>query len=85
MKITNKIWFFRQQSNQFNLRTVRYSEKELTEIMNSENQMGLVFDLSDKFGSHGIISYVIIKKVSKSEFFVENWAMSCRVLERGME
>ena len=74
-----------QRSNQFNLRTVRYSEKELNDIMNSESEMGLVFDLSDKFGSHGIISYLILKKLSKTELFIENWAMSCRVLERGME
>tara|TARA_Y200000002_G_scaffold383282_1_gene404800 strand:+ start:422 stop:2143 length:1722 start_codon:yes stop_codon:yes gene_type:complete len=74
-----------QRSNQFNLRTVRYSEKELNDIMNSKSEMGLVFDLSDKFGSHGIISYVILKKLSKTELFIENWAMSCRVLERGME
>jgi predicted enzyme involved in methoxymalonyl-ACP biosynthesis len=44
-----------------------------------------VFDLEDKFGSHGIVSYVIVKCVSNDKVFIENWAMSCRVLERSFE
>ena len=73
------------RSNQFNLRTIRYSQTDLTKIMNSDNYFGFVFDLQDKFGSHGIVSYVIVKCVSNSEAFIENWAMSCRVLERSFE
>jgi len=74
-----------QRSNQFNLRTVRYSEEELSDIMKSNNKYGLVFDLKDRFGEHGIISFVILTITSSNEIFIENWAMSCRVLERGME
>ena len=73
------------RSNQFNLRTIRYSEDELNKIMRSKLYFSLVFDLSDKFGSHGIVSYLILKKTSSEKIFIENWAMSCRVLERGME
>ena len=46
-----------QRSNQFNLRTVRYTDDELIQIMNSDDSFGLVFDLKDKFGDHGIISF----------------------------
>ena len=74
-----------QRSNQFNLRTVRYTDDELIQIMNSDDSFGLVFDLKDKFGDHGIISFLILRKTSLYEVFIENWAMSCRVLERGME
>ena len=74
-----------QRSNQFNLRTVRYSEEDLVKIMNSDNYYGLVFNLKDKFGDHGVISFVILKMTSSNKVFIENWAMSCRVLERGME
>ena len=74
-----------QRSNQFNLRTIRYEDDELIQIMNSNDFYGLVFDLKDKFGDHGIISFLILKKTSIDEVFIENWAMSCRVLERGME
>jgi len=74
-----------QRSNQFNLRTIRYLEEDLVKIMNSDNSYGLVFDLKDRFGNLGIISFVILKMTSSNEVFIENWAMSCRVLERGME
>lgn len=73
------------RSNQFNLRTIRYSEEELNKIMKSKKYYGLVFDLNDKFGSHGVVSYLILNQISSKEIFIENWAMSCRVLERGME
>lgn len=74
-----------QRSNQFNLRTIRYSEEELSEVMVTDNKYGLVFDLKDRFGDYGIISYLILNITSSNEVFVENWAMSCRVLVRGME
>ncbi len=74
-----------QRSNQFNLRTIRYEDDELIQIMNSNDSYGLVFDLKDKFGDHGIISFLILKKTSIDKVFIENWAMSCRVLGRGME
>ncbi len=73
------------RSNQFNLRTIRYSQSDLIKIMNSNKYFGFVFDLEDKFGSHGIVSYVIVKCFSDDEVFIENWAMSCRVLERSFE
>ena len=74
-----------QRSNQFNLRTIRYDEDDLIQIMNSDDSYGLVFDLKDKFGDHGMISFLILQKTKTDEVFIENWAMSCRVLERGME
>jgi FkbH-like protein len=73
-----------QRSNQFNLRTIRYSEQEIRNIMSSEEYMGLTFSLKDKFGDNGLVSVVIIKK-SSDDFFIENWVMSCRVLKRGLE
>jgi FkbH-like protein len=74
-----------QRSNQFNLRTIRYSESDLLKIMKSENYFTFVFELDDRFGSHGIVSFVILKCISNEEVFIENWAMSCRVLERSFE
>lgn len=73
-----------QRSNQFNLRTIRYTEQELVEIMNSDHKFGFSYSLIDKFGDNGIISILILKK-NKKELFIETWVMSCRVLKRGME
>ena len=73
-----------QRSNQFNLRTVRYTEEEVRELAMREDYLTLYFTLRDKFGNHGLISAAILKKEEKS-YFIENWFMSCRVLKRGME
>ncbi len=73
-----------QRSNQFNLRTKRYSEKELELISSSENHTYLAFSLSDKFGDHGLIAVVILEKQANN-LFIDTWLMSCRVLKRGME
>lgn len=74
-----------QRSNQFNLRTVRYSEEQIKDISEDENKLTLYFTLRDKFGDHGLISVVILDKQSNKALFISEWLMSCRVLKRGME
>jgi len=73
-----------QRSNQFNLRTVRYGEKQIAELANSANHITLAFELKDRFGDNGLIS-VIILEIQGDALFVDTWLMSCRVLGRGME
>jgi FkbH-like protein len=73
-----------QRSNQFNLRTVRYSEKEIAALANSPNHVTLAFELKDRFGDNGLISVIILERQDEA-FFVDTWIMSCRVLGRGME
>lgn len=73
-----------QRSNQFNLRTIRYTEAEIESIAQDENRITLYFTLKDKFGDHGLISVVILDK-QEDTLFVSEWLMSCRVLKRGME
>ena len=74
-----------QRSNQFNLRTVRYTEAEIEEISKNQDHICLYFTLKDKFGDHGLISVVILDKQAEDTLFVSEWLMSCRVLKRGME
>lgn len=74
-----------QRSNQFNLRTIRYSESDINRIMQSEDYLPFTFTLDDKFGSNGLICVVILKEESKTTAFIESWFMSCRVLKRTME
>ena len=74
-----------QRSNQFNLRTVRYTEAEIEAISRDEHKITLYFTLKDKFGDHGLISVVILDKLEDNSLFVSEWLMSCRVLKRGME
>ena len=73
-----------QRSNQFNLRTIRYTEAEIEEIAHDDSHICLYFMLKDKFGDHGLISVVILDK-EQDCLFISEWLMSCRVLKRGME
>ena len=73
-----------QRSNQFNLRTVRYTESEIERIADSSDYIGLYYTLRDKYGDHGLIGIIILKK-SDDKVFIDTWIMSCRVLKRGME
>ena len=73
-----------QRSNQFNLRTVRYSEQEIEEIAVNPHYVTRYYTLRDRFGEHGLIAVVILEK-RENELFINEWLMSCRVLKRGME
>ncbi|MGN0686895.1 MAG: HAD-IIIC family phosphatase [Oscillospiraceae bacterium] len=81
---TPRISQLTQRSNQFNLRTIRYTEAEIAEIADSDKYLTLYFTLRDKFGDHGLISVVILEKQGDS-LFVNEWLMSCRVLKRTVE
>jgi len=74
-----------QRSNQFNLRTVRYTEEDIRRIAGDEKYLTIYYTLKDKFGEHGLVSVVILEKQSEDTVFIDTWLMSCRVLKRGME
>lgn len=75
-----------QRSNQFNLRTVRYTEADITAIeVDKDKYATFSFTLEDRFGDNGLICVIILEKKDKETLFVDTWFMSCRVLKRGME
>ena len=74
-----------QRSNQFNLRTVRLTEDQITAIEADPKQKGFAFTLEDKFGDNGLIAVVILQEQSSDTLFIVSWFMSCRVLKRTME
>ena len=74
-----------QRSNQFNLRTVRYTDGEIAALGASDKHVCLSFTLEDKFGDNGLICVIIMEKLDAKTLFVDTWFMSCRVLKRGME
>ena len=74
-----------QRSNQFNLRTVRYTDDQIKAMGEDDGYACFSFTLEDKFGDNGLICVVILKKLDDETLFVDTWFMSCRVLKRGME
>ena len=73
-----------QRSNQFNLRTQRYTDEDLKSMIESKEYIAISYTLVDKYGDNGLISAVVLKK-EKDFMFVDTWIMSCRVLKRTME
>ena len=76
---------FTQRSNQFNLRTVRYTEADIAAMAADPEVVDLSFTLEDRFGDNGLISVVVMKRMDADTLFIDTWLMSCRVLKRGME
>jgi len=73
-----------QRSNQFNLRTVRYTENQVQGLAESACHRALAFELRDRFGDYGLISVVVLERREEG-YFIDTWLMSCRVLGRGVE
>jgi FkbH-like protein len=74
-----------QRSNQFNLRTIRYTESDIEKLCKAEDYYTFSYTLEDKFGNNGIICVIILRKEDTQTLFIDSWLMSCRVLKRGME
>ena len=74
-----------QRSNQFNVRTIRYTEEQVKIIIADKNKYTLTVSLQDKFGDYGLISLVIAEKKTDTDMFIDTWIMSCRVLKRKVE
>ncbi len=74
-----------QRSNQFNLTTRRYSESVCETLMaDGDGHFPFSLSLKDRFGDYGLISVVILKLAAR-EIDIDEYLMSCRVLQRGVE
>lgn len=74
-----------QRSNQFNLRTIRYTDADIARMSSDDAYSCFSFTLEDKYGDNGLICVIILHKEDADTLFVDTWFMSCRVLKRGME
>jgi FkbH-like protein len=73
------------KTNQFNLTTKRYQEEEIRNISNNENMFVGCAQVEDKFGDNGITGVFIIDKSNSSEWFIDTFLLSCRVMGRKVE
>jgi FkbH-like protein len=74
-----------QRSNQFNLRTVRYTEAQIEALAHSDAHITRYYCLRDRLGDHGLIAVVVLDRMPDGALFISELLMSCRVLKRGME
>ncbi len=71
------------KSNQFNLMTRRLSRSEVEALMNDRNGLTAYVRLADRFGDNGLIS-VFTGRREQDVLWIDDWLMSCRVLDRGV-
>jgi FkbH-like protein len=69
------------KSNQFNLTTRRYSEREVEAVEKDPSKHAIQVRLTDRFGDNGIISVIIAERKAEA-WEIDTWLMSCRVLGR---
>jgi predicted enzyme involved in methoxymalonyl-ACP biosynthesis len=90
-----------QRTNQFNLRTVRYSESDIKAFAEDSSCVTMSVSLKDAYGSYGIIGAAILRGDTapaagagadadrsgggSGALFLDTWLMSCRAVKRGVE
>jgi FkbH-like protein len=72
------------KSNQFNLTTRRYTEADIAHFELSADHFTVQARLRDVFGDNGMIG-VIIARTGATDWEIDTWLMSCRVLGRRVE
>ena len=72
------------KTNQFNLTTKRYTADQIQDFKKNKKNKIFLIDLKDKYGSHGLISLMMLR-LEDNYIFIDNFAMSCRVLGRSLE
>ncbi len=73
-----------QKTNQFNLTTKRYTAAQLEHFCTEGGRIYLM-SLDDKFDRHGIVAMAMVRPEQGSEWVVDNFLMSCRVIGRTVE
>ncbi len=73
-----------QKTNQFNMTTRRYLEEEIRAYSADAQVIVLSLKAEDKFGDNGITGVAIIKK-GTTQWEIDSFLLSCRVLGRKIE
>lgn len=73
------------KTNQFNLTTVRRTRPEVESIREDPNFRIYCIDVSDRFGSYGVVGVAVLQKHATDAWMIDTLLMSCRVLGREVE
>jgi len=73
-----------QKTNQFNLRTQRYTDAAIKNFLQNPDYEVYFLSLADKYGDNGIVGTAIVK-IEDTEAFIDSFIFSCRVLGRTAE
>lgn len=73
------------KTNQFNLTTKRYHEEDIKKFSDGDKMLVGCAQIQDKFGDNGITGVFIVEKINSSEWFLDTFLLSCRVMGREVE
>ncbi len=74
------------KTNQFNLRTQRYAESQISDWQKDANMLLIRAQLEDRFSRYGLIAAMILRiNRTNQSAFLDTWVMSCRVFRRDLE
>lgn len=73
------------KTNQFNTTTIRYTQLDLSQIKQSDQDRVYYVEVKDKYNAdyEGLATLVV--KTEGNVWFIENFVMSCRVMGRSLE
>ncbi|HEY9810091.1 MAG TPA: HAD-IIIC family phosphatase [Halomicronema sp.] len=72
------------RTNQFNFTTIRRSESEIKQLLDSQQLEGLRVEVRDRFGDYGLVG-VMFFGINNDCLRVDSFLLSCRALGRGVE
>ena len=73
-----------QKTNQFNVRTIRYTEADLLERRADPAWLVTTVRVRDRFGDNGIVGFMMARAVG-DELEIDTLLLSCRVIGRTVE
>jgi FkbH-like protein len=73
-----------EKTNQFNFNKKYYTVEELRDYHSKGLLKYFTLRVCDKFGDYGLVG-VILVKINKDKFILENYILSCRILGRSIE
>lgn len=72
------------RTNQFNFTTIRRSESEIKQLLESQELEGLRVEVRDRFGDYGLVGLILFA-CDNNKLRVDSFLLSCRALGRGVE
>ena len=73
-----------QKTNQFNLTTQRYTEDQVSKLIDGGWHV-YCMAVSDRFGDSGITGTMFMKPVDDTALYIDSLLLSCRILGKGIE
>ena len=73
------------KTNQFNLTTKRYQESDIKKFSVDDKYLVGCVQVEDKFGDNGITGVFIVHKGNTTEWSIDTFLLSCRVMGREVE